>query len=100
MPTTLEGLLKKERSLHARLDSWLASTTMDNTDIEALGLQYEACLLNVLDYTAKNPTEVTQKFEFVFDVIKREYEDHRLLTLMQTSLSKDLKSLNLNPGFG
>lgn len=98
MPLSLEDLLKKESHLYGRLDSWMASATMEDTDIEALGLQYEKCLSDILDYISTNPNEVTQKYEFVFDVIKRGYEDHRLLELMKASLTADIDSLKAKLG--
>jgi len=100
MPTPLENLLKKERHIYGRLDSWMARTTMEDTDIEALGLQYEKCLTDILDYISTNPNEVTQKFEFVFDVIRRSYEDQRFLELMKASLAADIATLKTNQGFG
>lgn len=99
-PTPLKDLLIKERHLHARLDSLMVSSSMKDTDIEALGLQYEECLLQILDYIARNPKEVIQKFEFVFNVLKRGYEDHRLLAFMKTSLMADIMNLYPNSDFG
>lgn len=98
MSPSLEDLLKKERHLYGRLDSWMASTAMEDTDIEVLGLQYEKCLSDIFDHKSNNANEITQKFEFVFDVIKRGYEDHRLLALMKASLTADLDSLKAKLG--
>jgi fibronectin type 3 domain-containing protein len=100
MTASLEDLLKKERHLHGRLDSWMANMTMGDMDIEALGLQYEKCLADILDYTSTNTTELLQKLERVFDIIKRDYEDHDLLTHMKTSLEADIEALKTNLDFG
>lgn len=98
-PVPLQDLVKKERHLYARLSSLVTYSSMEDTDIEALGLQYERCLLQILDYIANNPKEVVEKFEFVFDILKRGYEDHLLLRLMKTSLISDVVGLNPNSDF-
>ena len=78
----------------------MITASMEDSDIEAFGLQYETCLLQILDYTAGNPKEVIEKFEFVFNVLKRGYEDQRLLDLMKKSLMSDIVNLKSNSDFG
>jgi hypothetical protein len=92
MTQTLQHLLEEESVSYSRLDALLRNEQSGDDAIDKLSSHYEGCLNKVLAYRAKTSAEATEKCRFIFDFIRRDYEDTSGLDKMKNSLLEDLNN--------
>jgi hypothetical protein len=90
---TLSELLRKEVEIYDTLQSVIADTAMEDSDVDALSLRYENCIRAILSFQSKTIIDIQQKCDFIFMIIGRSYNEGELLAAMQESLKKDIEAL-------
>ncbi len=88
----LQNLLEIEAEIYDELNTFIADTIMEDSDVDALSLQYDRCVKAVLDFSAETIEDVIAKCDFVFTLISRSENETDLLIAMKESLLRDLRN--------
>ena len=90
--TSLVILIETERSLHHELTLLMLQHPDDSERVDVLATRHREAVVSVLETTPGDGSELLSKTRFVFDLLRRSYDDPYFEGLEETMIT-DIESV-------